>query len=384
MYKKHAKTFLALTLGLPFLFFLGLYLYDPMQLFHKSYLKKELHLHGNMRQQAAGIINNFKFDSIILGTSMLENTSANEASKKLGSKFVNISMSGSDFYERSYPLNYLLNKKKIKTIIFSLDSSYISQRKGHSSYKIDTFNFLYDGNRFNDFKAYLNDKFLECFYGLSYENKCIGRRSSLDRPNAWYPSKSHSVRFGGLDKWFKAKNNNQIKGAFSSIVNTAKKIRKGEVVALGSNLEERKQKAENYLDEFVLKYAQKHQNTKFILVFPPYSRMRYAFWAQHSLPNWEIHKHIVAYLAKKSDQLPNLEIYGYEDQDFIDDIANYKDLGHYHQSINSQMLIHFKNKQHLLTSNNLDAYLAEADQRAKNYNVFEIADAIEKFLAENP
>ena len=52
---------------------------------------------ANMRQQAAGIINNYEFDSIILGTSMLENTSAKEADEKLGSKFMNISLSGSNF-----------------------------------------------------------------------------------------------------------------------------------------------------------------------------------------------------------------------------------------------------------------------------------------------
>ena len=74
-----------------------------------------------MRQQAAGIINNYEFDSIILGTSMLENTSAKEAGEKLGGKFMNISLSGSNFYERSFVLEYALRKKEIKKIIYSLD-----------------------------------------------------------------------------------------------------------------------------------------------------------------------------------------------------------------------------------------------------------------------
>lgn len=384
MYKKHAKTFLILVISFPFLFFLGLYIYDPMQVFHKAFLKKELHLHGNMRQQAAGIINNFEFDSIILGTSMLENTSANEATKKLGGKFVNISLSGSDFFERSFPLSLSLRKNKMKQVIFSLDSVYVSQRKGHPRYKIDTFNYLYDKNRINDFNVYLNNKFLDCFYGLSYENKCIGRKSSFDSPNSWYQSKGHSVRFGGLDKWFKAKNNNQIKGAFSSIVNTSEKIRKGEFVALGEDIAERKIKAEKYLDEFVLSYVEQYPETKFILVFPPYSRMRFAQWAQYNLPAWEIHKHIVEHLALKTGNLTNLEIYGYEDQDFLDDIANYKDLGHYHYSINSKMLDDFKNQQHLLTNENIEGYLLEAKKRARNYDMFEISDAIKAFLDKNP
>ena len=40
-----------------------------------------------MRLQAAGVINNFDFDSVVFGSSMLENTSAKEASKKLGGNF---------------------------------------------------------------------------------------------------------------------------------------------------------------------------------------------------------------------------------------------------------------------------------------------------------
>lgn len=384
MFKKPIIVYIFTCITIPLIFIFWLFIYDPMQVFHKSYFQKELHLHWNMRQQAAGIIKNFKFDSIVLGTSMLENTSANEASKKIGGKFVNVSLSGSNFSERSYPLRYALKNKELKTVIYSLDSVYIGQNIERKDFPLSTFDYLYDRNLFNDLNVYLNKKFLKCALKLSNKNKCIGRISSLDRPNAWYQSKGHSVRFGGLDKWFKAKNNNQIKGAFSSIVNTSEKIRKGEVIAIGKDIAERKQKAEKYLDEFVLSYVEKYPETKFILVFPPYSRMRFAQWAQQNLPTWEIHKHIVKYLALKSSDFANLEIYGYEDQDFLDDIANYKDLGHYHYSINSKMLDNFQKQQHLLTSKNIESYLEEAEKRAKNYNVFEISDAIKAFLEKNP
>lgn len=65
-----------------------------------------------MRQQAAGIINNYDFDSAILGTSMLVNTSAKEANEILGGRFFNISMQASNFYERSFVLQYAIDKKK--------------------------------------------------------------------------------------------------------------------------------------------------------------------------------------------------------------------------------------------------------------------------------
>ncbi|WP_302616456.1 hypothetical protein, partial [uncultured Desulfovibrio sp.] len=77
-----------------------LYITDPLQLFHKSFFHKDK-MYYSMREQAAGIINSFEFDSVILGTSMLENTSAREASQKIGGIFVNISLAGSSFYERA-------------------------------------------------------------------------------------------------------------------------------------------------------------------------------------------------------------------------------------------------------------------------------------------
>lgn len=76
-------------------------------------------MYYSMREQAAGIINSFEFDSVILGTSMLENTSAREASQKIGGIFVNISLAGSSFYERAIVLKKVLQKKHCTCHIFS-------------------------------------------------------------------------------------------------------------------------------------------------------------------------------------------------------------------------------------------------------------------------
>ena len=99
---------------------LGLiYMYDPMQIFHKPYFRETTFL-MDMRRQALGIIKHYDFDSYILGTSMLENTSAKEANEKLGGNWVNISLSGSVFNERAVILNYLFAHKQPQSILYSL------------------------------------------------------------------------------------------------------------------------------------------------------------------------------------------------------------------------------------------------------------------------
>ena len=381
-FKKSIKIYFFIVLIIPSLLFSYIYYYDPMQIFHKSYIQNDLHLHDNMRQQSAGIINNFEFDSIILGTSMLENTSSFEASEILGGNFVNISISGSDFYERKFVLSHALKKKDIKYVIYSIDVDSYNLRKGHENYSIDTFDYLYDENLFNDFNVYLNEKFFKCILTFSKDKSCIGNKKTLEYPNNWFTNKVYSDRFGGLDNWFKAKNDKRIKDVFSSIVSVSQRIKKGEKIPL-DGIEENIKKHEDYLNEYLLDNVKKYKNTKFIFVFPPYSRMHYAQWKQYNQPKYEIHKAIIKYLVQQSFIHKNLEIYGYEDKDFLDDISNYKDLSHYHQSINSMMLQSFKNKTELVTIENIDNYIKVAEKKAQNYNVSEIADKIEEYLKDN-
>lgn len=115
VYKRFALIFACFVyIGLP-LCFLALcallWLYDPFMFFHKPYFREQTY-HSDMRIQARGIIDFTDFDSVILGSSMLENTSAKEAGEKLGDKWVNLSLSGSDFSERKIVLDYTLSRKK--------------------------------------------------------------------------------------------------------------------------------------------------------------------------------------------------------------------------------------------------------------------------------
>ncbi|EGO0810583.1 hypothetical protein ITK70_001555, partial [Campylobacter lari] len=115
MFKSYKKFVIySLLIPLPFILFLGvlLYVYDPLQLYHEPWFRDKTY-HNDMRIQAKGIIDHNDFDSVILGTSMLENTSVKEASYKLGGRFVNLSMAASTFSERFIILRYLIENKNI-------------------------------------------------------------------------------------------------------------------------------------------------------------------------------------------------------------------------------------------------------------------------------
>ncbi|EAJ2878832.1 hypothetical protein A0X34_01920 [Campylobacter coli] len=75
------------TLSIPIIFIIfytiSIYIYNPFQFFHKAWLR-EISFQSDTRTQAIGIIRHYTgFNSVILGSSLLKNTSAKKANGKL-------------------------------------------------------------------------------------------------------------------------------------------------------------------------------------------------------------------------------------------------------------------------------------------------------------
>ena len=372
-----AVVFFAFALLLP-----AYYIYDPMQLFHKAW-GREVTFHKHMRQQAAGIINNFhNYDSVILGTSMIENTSSQEASEKLGGEFINISMPGSSYFERAIVLRSLFRQHNVKNILYSLDpDKYFKQVESYPSYPLSQFDYLYDKSTLNDFKLYANIKYLPCVLSQSSRKKCVGEKITLDRPGAWFDNINFSLQFGGLDKWIAAKDNEQIIGSFKAISQTVEHLKRQETVSL-EKADETIIKAKKYIEDNILDFVRKYPDTKFILLDPPYSRIQYAIWAQYNLPRFKVYKEVLKYLAENSDMYSNLEVYSFGEEQFLDDIATYKDLTHYHYSINSWMLSAIEQKKGLLHKDSISEYLESITQKALKYDLIGLDDSIKHKLQD--
>lgn len=351
--------------------------YDPLQLFFRHQDK----LNTNMRWQNAGIFRHHlnKFDAVIFGTSVFEASSANEASKLFHEKFANLSVTASDYYERYLMLSSLLKKKQIKTVIYSLDDVYRYQRKGYATFPIDSWAFLYDDNKLNDLQIYLNAHYLTCLSQWSTSPKCAGEATTLDKPNDWSGQESQTIRFGGLANWLSAKNDPQVNYDLKTILNYADAIRHNHPIDT-TYYAQATVLARQYVDDYLLTLIKRYPKTNFKLIFPPYSRARFAMWHQFDHNSAMIHHDIVRYLVTVSRDYPNMQVYGFEDHEYLDDLANYKDLVHYHPSINSRVQHAIAKQQGLLTQQNVDAYLDTAKDRALKFDLLELADSISPHL----
>lgn len=307
---------------------------------------------------------------------MLENTSSLEASKILGGEFVNISIAGSCFYERDYLLSYSLKKKNIKRVIYSFDPAcYLSQVREHSELKSKDYSFLYDEKIINDFRVYLNSKLPNIL--IDYLNHFIvDSKRSLDYPMAWFDVDFLKETFGGLENWITSRNN-ATKHDLDQIINIANKIEQNEIGNL-ENVSEDIEKAKKYVNEFIIPIVSKNIDTEFIMFIPPYFRATFAIMKQQSVNQYQVHKEVIKYLVELSSNNSNLKIYGFEDNNFLDDIANYMDMIHYSKEINSLMLNKFKKNEGLLRIDNIRDYIARSEEKAEKFDLIELSKKIKE------
>ncbi|AJC94505.1 hypothetical protein FVD15_00615 [Campylobacter volucris] len=356
-YKKFV--FLSILIPLPIIFTLGilLYVYDPLRLYHKPWFRDDTY-YSDIRLQAKSIIDNNDFDSVIIGSSMLENTSAKEASEKLNANFINLSIAASTFSERFIVLKYLIDKKNLKNIIYSLDGfTLVNGDKIQPNIK--RFHFLYDKNKFNDFKIYLNKHFILCAITFSQEEQCVGKNIKVDY----------------LLRWKKDKNTlstlllNNKNNIFFETTSFLKKC----------NYTNNTQ----YISNFLLKMFQQ-TNINFHLIIPTQPRIfyklkKYRDYFDSSVENYffSFYKNI-QFIVQQSQYYPNVKIYGFDDLDYADDIANYKDLVHYNIDMNSMQLDAIKNNTHILTTENIDEYFKIMEEKIISYDLQPIIEKINK------
>lgn len=377
-----------LTLLLTTLYLRAVYDADPLYIFHSPKEVKEkgrlstnisLPLAKNMRLQAFGIINNYQFDSVILGTSMLENSKSKTFNRELGGTFINLSMAGSSFYERKIILDYLLRTISVKRIIYSLDSYYLDcKEKGHI-YNIDNWDFLYAKQQLSilkKFSIYMTKEIMRLILG--YDKT---RVTTPDSPNSWSTDKKEMIRFGGIDNWIRDQDYSPSTRKFLNIDLprvTALALKHNEDIPVTD--EEHLKKSIEYIENNIFIYVKNNKKIKFYFIFPPYWRLTYATWRQTTPPLFALHQEVVRYVVLQAQLLGNVEIYGFEDCDFVEDIENYKDTVHYHPRINEYITRSIGSGAHRLTPDNVEAYLARCERLARAFDLQAFAADVKERL----
>lgn len=373
MYVKLLKVFFAVLFFLATCLVIRLYTYDVYH-FWSLNDPHNAHYSGNARVQDAAFINHLDFDSVILGNSHMENTSAKMASDIFGGTFFNLSMSGSNNFERSIVLNRVLETHNTKRVILLLTP--LTSKGGHGDYSVETWNYLYDSNPFNDAKYYFNTRDFRCMRRLSPKSSCLGVKKDLDRPYAWSEIQEHSRRFGGIQNWARYYKDPQLENL---IIREIPEAVNKPLMTNFTETEESKTEISSYLDETVFDFVGDYPNTEFLLYFNPDSLLGKALDFRNHLA-FSTYAQFVKQVTEKASHFPNVHFFGFDNLPFTNDIAFYKDPAHYKESVNSELLVLMSQRQFELTPDNVDDYLKELWIRIKNFDLSKFNSTLQNEL----
>lgn len=366
------------------LFFSYIFVFDPWQLFHPPWFRDTVFIE-NSRFQNAGIINSYDFDSIILGTSIAQNFSNQEASQLFKSSFVNLSMKGGLFSERAIILERVLQKKDLKTVILSLDFQ-LDFSVGESNKDIprDQYDFLYNSNRLDDTRIYMDWSLVKCWNvnNLCYDKLPGKRTKDLENLYHWQSSTSNSQRKSGIQGWCRSSDNPYTRGWIKEVITIADGIQDGKYPNRDRLDKKFKRNLEGTFDAYVEPYIKQYSGVTFYLFFPPYSRLRYALLQQGYQTVFDLYCEYIEYVVNRMNTYDNVIVFGFETAEFPDDLNHYDDVFHYDPEINSHMLHWMAKKEYTITSQNIETYLHDIRSRAQDFDLQATAEEFRECLEE--
>lgn len=343
------RWFIGVVLSLVFILLLcGLcvYIIDPF--FHYRKPHDGLIYGNNVAEQYVndGIAQNFEYNAIIAGTSMVENFKASEFDSLFEVESVKLPNSGASFKEVDYICKKALSKQPdLQVILRGLDLSRINADKDamrHDSYP----EYLYNDNRLDDVN-YLLDKyaFIEgC--GVNVIEATILKREAFNFD--LYANWNHQFSFGK-----------------EAVLSTYERSMKSENISWLS--EEERVAIKDNIEQNVIETAREYPDTRFVLFFTPYSICYWDTLSQEGtlLKNIQIQEEAIELLLPYE----NIELYSFCDNfELVCNLDNYKDQGHYSEDVNSDILRWIAEGKYRITEDNYAAYLEEIADFYSNYD----------------
>ena len=342
--KKYFKVIILLTVSFLILIAGSVLLIDPYFHYHKP-LKFLSYYLGEQRYINDGIGRYFEYDSIITGTSMVENFKSSLFDNLFNSNSIKIPFFGGSYKEINDNLERTLKRKKdIKYVLRGLDYNQIIQNDERVNYILPT--YLYDEDPLNDYKYLFNKVVVIKGLGGVITYTLLGKNTTtFDEYSSW--------------------NNRAISGKENILINYKRnkrenikeeKLEKKDIEIIDKNIEKN-----------VISLIKKYPNTKFIYFITPYSIV---YWDQLKQEG-KIEKQIMAekYMIEKILEYSNVELYSFfNNYEMICDLDNYKDPGHYMGKINDKNLYWISQKKYQLTKENYEEYIRKNLEFYKNYN----------------
>ena len=303
----------------------------------------------NERYQNDGVLRNFEYDAVIIGTSMTQNFKTSEADALFGTNTVKVPMAGGYFREIGDRLRAGYGSgNEIRQVILSLDMLSIIADKDAVSAE-DYPEYLYDSNLVNDV-SYLFNKTVLIDYTLGNIRRTLAQKSSatFDEYSSW----AHHDVFG--------------RDAVMADYDRPEQVTVKAVLP-----EEKLNSIRENLSQNIISLVREHPETTFYCFIPPYSIAKIDSWYRTNTAdyNYDIFMETARILLAEE----NVRVFCFfEDTELVCDLDRYRDMIHYDGNVNSHILSCMSRGEHELHSDTLIEYF---DSLRELYGAFDF-DAI--------
>jgi len=291
---------------------------------------------GNPRYINDGIVRHFTYDTIITGSSMTENFLASECEELFGGTAVKVPFSGTRLRELGRLLDRAFaSRGDIRRVILGLDSDNLGAHRDELP-DYDYPEYLYDDKPLNDVR-YLWNKEVVLNMLLSGLRDTVDGRERMD--------------FDEYASWCGQE------GLVYGREAVLSQLPPGTPAAEQPPItEEDWEQTRESLEQNLLPLIRENPDTEFVLFYTPYSIAYWRYLAQKGGVMAHIER--MERTAELLLSCPNVRLYSFDNEDFVLELDNYKDIMHYGEWINSLLLQRMSRGENRLTAENCGAHFA--------------------------
>ena len=322
---------------------------DPLFHYHAPLRGMSYELYDD-RYQNNGIVKHFDYDAMITGTSMTENAKVSEADVLFDCDAVKTCFRGGSYREISDNIRTALeNNDDLRLIIRATDQFFlISDPDEHisvdpeSTYEYPL--YLVDDNPYNDVEYLLNKSHLSHAF--------IDLRMTL--------SHVPPTSFDDYMNWM----NMYTFGKETVLASYVRPEKSGTETSLTDD--ERVLIREN-LKKNIIDLAEDYPDVTFYIWIPPYSVCYYD--VEDRKGKLERDMDAYEYELELLAPVDNIRLYAYDDrEDIVADLSLYKDMMHYDESVNSELLRAMAADEGRITVDNYRDYMSRVRSFYMNYD----------------
>lgn len=304
---------------------------DPFYHYHKPWFGLKAVL-SDKEYQCIGTLRNFDYDTLLVGSSVMENNNNRWYDEAFGGTSIKVIRSYGATADLCYLMDAAYENHEIKRVIYNIDPSSLSASAETTYESTGCPMYLYDRNPFNDVQYLFNKDVL--FEKIPYElaNSFIGNYDEGSSYN-WAQWKTFS-QAQALSVYFRSQD---------VVPMMAENVYQNE---LDANI------------ALLTSQVESHPETEFIFFYPIYSML----WWDGVVRSGERDAYIYNELAmtKALLQYDNVRIFCFQAQeDIATNLDNYMDSIHFSQEINRLMLDQILAGKHEMTLDNYEQMLLD-------------------------